>query len=83
MYLIKARVKITSNKPHEKYKSLPVSGLFLPKGKKKRHADIEKQCSEYIISNLKNGTPELHFEITSLKITSQACDFVINEAKHS
>jgi len=78
-YIVKARVKISSDQPHENYKPLPLTGLFLPKGKRKRHADISKQCKEHIISNLKKQSPELSFEVTSIKIDSYPCDFILKE----
>lgn len=83
IYLIKARVKVTSNKPHETIKPLSLSGLFIPKGKQKRHADIEKLCREHVISNLENIYPDYSYEATSIKINSHPCDFVINESKIS
>jgi hypothetical protein len=83
MYFIKARVNISSDDPRERYKPLPVSGLFLPKGKRKRHEDIRKLCEEHIIKNMCLQSPELTFKVSNLKITPLSLDFVINEAKIS
>ncbi|WP_321321511.1 hypothetical protein [Labilibaculum sp.] len=83
IYLIKARVQITSKNPYVSYKPLPVKGLFFPKGKKKRHADIEEQCREHVVCNLQNDHPDLSFNISSIKIESFSYGFVINEKKNS
>ena len=79
IYIVKARVKITDNNISASYKPLSLTGLFVPKGKKKRHSDIGKQCREEIVSNLQKQNPELSFEVSSIKIDSHPCDFVIKE----
>ncbi|WP_461631716.1 hypothetical protein [Labilibaculum euxinus] len=79
IYLIKARVQITSNQPYVSYKPLSVNGLFIPKTKTRKHSYVEEKCREYLLSNLQNEQPELNFKVTSVKIESFKSGFILNE----
>lgn len=83
IYLIKARVQITSKQPCVGYRPLSVNGLFIPKTKTRKRSYIYKKCIEYILSNLSKDSPELSFKVTDIKVESFKSGFILNEKQNS
>ena len=82
-YTITARVAVTGTEPSVKFKPITMRGLYVPARSMATKATIEKECTEFIISELEKIESTLKFKVVSMKIQTNIFDFILNKKKKS
>jgi hypothetical protein len=80
IYLVLATIQ--PKHPKDKnihFKQLKYQGIYVSKKSRAMKEKIEKECTDYLLKNLKNDNPEINFEFKNFKIDRYNSRFTLNE----